>query len=112
LEEENAPADGRLGSLGGKPPSMALLMKLTATKAVTPKLPSLPSAGAFSSSNFLYSFIPALIGNVLFLASMALLMKLTATKAVKRAKTIRIQINTGSLRRNQDPASWACQGLL
>ncbi|CAG8259943.1 unnamed protein product [Penicillium nalgiovense] len=33
-----------------------------------PKLPSLPSAGAFSSSNFLYSFIPALIGNVLFLA--------------------------------------------
>lgn len=33
-----------------------------------PKLPTLPSTGAFSSSNFLYSFIPALIGNVLFLA--------------------------------------------
>lgn len=33
-----------------------------------PKLPTLPSTSAFSSSNFLYSFIPALIGNVLFLA--------------------------------------------
>lgn len=33
-----------------------------------PKLPTLPSTGAFSSSNFLYSFIPALIGNFLFLA--------------------------------------------
>ncbi|QQK48262.1 phosphoribosylaminoimidazole-succinocarboxamide synthase [Penicillium digitatum] len=33
-----------------------------------PKLPTLPSTTAFSSSNFLYSFIPALIGNVLFLA--------------------------------------------
>lgn len=33
-----------------------------------PRLPTLPSTGAFSSSNFLYSFIPALIGNVLFLA--------------------------------------------
>ncbi|KAJ5970561.1 uncharacterized protein N7479_000479 [Penicillium vulpinum] len=33
-----------------------------------PKLPTLPSADAFSSSNFLYSFLPALIGNVLFLA--------------------------------------------
>ncbi|KAJ5357497.1 hypothetical protein N7541_004655 [Penicillium brevicompactum] len=32
-----------------------------------PKLPTLPSTSAFSSSNFLYSFIPALIGNVLFL---------------------------------------------
>ncbi|KAI9927863.1 hypothetical protein ASPWEDRAFT_29255 [Aspergillus wentii DTO 134E9] len=32
-----------------------------------PRLPTLPSTGAFSSSNFLYSFIPALIGNVLFL---------------------------------------------
>lgn len=32
-----------------------------------PKLPTLPSASAFSSSNFLYSFIPALIGNALFL---------------------------------------------
>ena len=32
-----------------------------------PKLPTLPSISAFSSSNFLYSFIPALIGNVLFL---------------------------------------------
>ncbi|OGE54249.1 hypothetical protein PENARI_c006G05551 [Penicillium arizonense] len=33
-----------------------------------PKLPTLPSTSAFSSSNFLYSFVPALIGNVLFLA--------------------------------------------
>ncbi|KAJ5372731.1 hypothetical protein N7517_004737 [Penicillium concentricum] len=33
-----------------------------------PKLPTLPSTSAFSSSNFLYSFLPALIGNVLFLA--------------------------------------------
>ncbi|KAE8355148.1 hypothetical protein BDV28DRAFT_58232 [Aspergillus coremiiformis] len=33
-----------------------------------PRLPTLPSAKSFSSSNFLYSFIPALIGNVLFLA--------------------------------------------
>lgn len=32
-----------------------------------PKLPTLPSMGAFSSSNFLYSFIPALIANILFL---------------------------------------------
>ncbi|KAJ5692295.1 hypothetical protein N7462_001718 [Penicillium macrosclerotiorum] len=32
-----------------------------------PRLPTLPSISAFSSSNFLYSFIPALIGNVLFL---------------------------------------------
>lgn len=32
-----------------------------------PKLPTLPSTGAFSSSNFLYSFIPALIANILFL---------------------------------------------
>ncbi|KAJ5111035.1 hypothetical protein N7532_001570 [Penicillium argentinense] len=33
-----------------------------------PKLPTLPSVSAFSSSNFLYSFVPALIGNFLFLA--------------------------------------------
>ncbi|GIC86685.1 DUF3433 domain-containing protein [Aspergillus udagawae] len=33
-----------------------------------PRLPTLPSTGAFSSSNFLYSFIPALIGNILFLS--------------------------------------------
>ena len=33
-----------------------------------PRLPTLPSATAFSASNFLYSFIPALIGNFLFLA--------------------------------------------
>ncbi|KAJ5918332.1 hypothetical protein N7454_010707 [Penicillium verhagenii] len=33
-----------------------------------PKLPTLPSTSAFSSSNFLYSFIPGLIGNFLFLA--------------------------------------------
>ncbi|EAU38479.1 conserved hypothetical protein [Aspergillus terreus NIH2624] len=33
-----------------------------------PKLPTLPSTGAFSSSNFLYSFIPAFIGNLLFLS--------------------------------------------
>ncbi|KAL4778681.1 hypothetical protein BJX76DRAFT_352423 [Aspergillus varians] len=33
-----------------------------------PHLPTLPSSSAFSSSNFLYSFIPALIGNLLFLA--------------------------------------------
>ncbi|RHZ52143.1 hypothetical protein CDV55_102741 [Aspergillus turcosus] len=33
-----------------------------------PQLPTLPSTGAFSSSNFLYSFIPALIGNILFLS--------------------------------------------
>ncbi|KAJ5668344.1 uncharacterized protein N7477_006914 [Penicillium maclennaniae] len=32
-----------------------------------PKLPTLPSTGAFSSSNFLYSFIPAIMGNILFL---------------------------------------------
>ncbi|KAJ5632801.1 hypothetical protein N7490_009140 [Penicillium lividum] len=32
-----------------------------------PKLPTLPSISAFSSSNFLYSFIPGLIGNFLFL---------------------------------------------
>lgn len=53
LEEENALVDGSVGSLGGKPPSMALLIKLT------------------------------------------------ATKATKRAKTMRVQINTGTLRRNQ-----------
>ncbi|KAL2831102.1 hypothetical protein BDW59DRAFT_6890 [Aspergillus cavernicola] len=34
----------------------------------SPRLPTRPSANAFSSSNFLYSFIPALIGNFLFLA--------------------------------------------
>ena len=33
-----------------------------------PHLPTRPSINAFSSSNFLYSFIPALIGNFLFLA--------------------------------------------
>ncbi|PWY92823.1 hypothetical protein BO70DRAFT_328214 [Aspergillus heteromorphus CBS 117.55] len=33
-----------------------------------PRLPTLPSTGAFSSSNFCYSFVPALIGNFLFLA--------------------------------------------
>ncbi|KAJ5885093.1 hypothetical protein N7495_009603 [Penicillium taxi] len=33
-----------------------------------PRLPTLPSVSAFSASNFLYSFIPALIGNFLFLA--------------------------------------------
>lgn len=33
-----------------------------------PRLPTLPSTGGFSSSNFLYSFIPALIGNFLFLS--------------------------------------------
>ncbi|OJJ75575.1 hypothetical protein ASPBRDRAFT_118194 [Aspergillus brasiliensis CBS 101740] len=33
-----------------------------------PRLPTLPSTGAFSSSNFCYSFVPAFIGNVLFLA--------------------------------------------
>ncbi|KAI9374057.1 hypothetical protein BJX61DRAFT_344353 [Aspergillus egyptiacus] len=33
-----------------------------------PRLPTRPSASAFSASNFLYSFIPALIGNCLFLA--------------------------------------------
>ncbi|RAL12211.1 DUF3433 domain-containing protein [Aspergillus homomorphus CBS 101889] len=33
-----------------------------------PRLPTLPSTGAFSSSNFCYSFVPALIGNVFFLA--------------------------------------------
>lgn len=32
-----------------------------------PRLPSMPNTDAFSSSNFLYSFIPSLIGNVLFL---------------------------------------------
>ncbi|PGH00045.1 hypothetical protein AJ79_08316 [Helicocarpus griseus UAMH5409] len=32
-----------------------------------PLLPTLPSSTAFSSSNFLYSFIPAFIGTVLFL---------------------------------------------
>ncbi|KAJ5469688.1 hypothetical protein N7539_009306 [Penicillium diatomitis] len=34
----------------------------------SPKLPTLPSSTAFSASNFLYSFIPGLIGNILFLA--------------------------------------------
>ncbi|KAL6237018.1 hypothetical protein BDW75DRAFT_204913 [Aspergillus navahoensis] len=34
----------------------------------TPHLSTRPSSTAFSSSNFLYSFIPALIGNLLFLA--------------------------------------------
>ncbi|PLB34886.1 DUF3433 domain-containing protein [Aspergillus candidus] len=33
-----------------------------------PRLRTLPSTGAFSSSNFVYSFIPALIGNFFFLA--------------------------------------------
>ncbi|PYI19421.1 hypothetical protein BO99DRAFT_481817 [Aspergillus violaceofuscus CBS 115571] len=33
-----------------------------------PRLPTLPSTGGFSSSNFCYSFVPALIGNVFFLA--------------------------------------------
>ncbi|PYH47842.1 DUF3433 domain-containing protein [Aspergillus saccharolyticus JOP 1030-1] len=33
-----------------------------------PRLPTLPSTGAFSSSNFCYSFVPALIGNIFFLA--------------------------------------------
>ncbi|KAL4918596.1 hypothetical protein BDW62DRAFT_181210 [Aspergillus aurantiobrunneus] len=33
-----------------------------------PRLPTRPSSSAFSSSNFLFSFIPALIGNSLFLA--------------------------------------------
>lgn len=33
-----------------------------------PRLPTLPSTTAFSSSNFFYSFIPALIGNILFIA--------------------------------------------
>lgn len=33
-----------------------------------PLLPTLTSAKGFSSSNFLYSFLPALIGNVLYLA--------------------------------------------
>ncbi|KAL4873552.1 hypothetical protein BDV12DRAFT_182336 [Aspergillus spectabilis] len=33
-----------------------------------PHLPTRPSSSAFSSSNFLYSFIPGLIGNSLFLA--------------------------------------------
>ncbi|EAW09343.1 DUF3433 domain-containing protein [Aspergillus clavatus NRRL 1] len=33
-----------------------------------PRLPTLPSTGAFSSSNFLYSLVPAFIGNILFLA--------------------------------------------
>lgn len=33
----------------------------------SPRLPTLPTANAFSSSNFLYSFIPSLIGTVLFL---------------------------------------------
>ncbi|KAL4805618.1 hypothetical protein BDV18DRAFT_22113 [Aspergillus unguis] len=33
-----------------------------------PHLPTSPSSSAFSSSNFLFSFIPALIGNFLFLA--------------------------------------------
>ncbi|KAL5332850.1 hypothetical protein BJX70DRAFT_382715 [Aspergillus crustosus] len=33
-----------------------------------PHLPTRPSSSAFSSSNFLYSFIPALIGNTLLLA--------------------------------------------
>lgn len=32
-----------------------------------PRLPTLPSISAFSTSNFIYSFIPALIGNILFL---------------------------------------------
>lgn len=34
----------------------------------SPRLPTLPNTGAFSSSNFLYSFIPSLIGTVLFLS--------------------------------------------
>ncbi|KAK2752684.1 hypothetical protein FQN54_008062 [Arachnomyces sp. PD_36] len=33
-----------------------------------PRLPTLPSSNGFSSSNFLYSFIPSLIGNFFFLA--------------------------------------------
>ncbi|RAH65133.1 DUF3433 domain-containing protein [Aspergillus aculeatinus CBS 121060] len=33
-----------------------------------PRLSTLPSTGGFSSSNFCYSFVPALIGNVFFLA--------------------------------------------
>lgn len=33
-----------------------------------PRLPTIPSTDAFSSSNFFYSFIPALIGNFLFIA--------------------------------------------
>ncbi|KAK2749377.1 hypothetical protein FQN57_006309 [Myotisia sp. PD_48] len=33
-----------------------------------PLLPTRPSLSGFSSSNFLYSFVPALIGNLLFLA--------------------------------------------
>lgn len=33
LEAENALVDGSVGSLGGKPLTMALLIKLTATKA-------------------------------------------------------------------------------
>ncbi|KAL4975211.1 hypothetical protein BDW66DRAFT_167369 [Aspergillus desertorum] len=33
-----------------------------------PRLSTRPSSAAFSSSNFLYSFIPALIGNLLFIA--------------------------------------------
>ncbi|KAJ5220260.1 hypothetical protein N7468_009464 [Penicillium chermesinum] len=37
-------------------------------KGFLPRLPTLPSVDAFSASNFLYSFIPALIGNFLFLA--------------------------------------------
>lgn len=32
-----------------------------------PRLPTMPNTGAFSSSNFLYSFIPCLIGTALFL---------------------------------------------
>ncbi|KKK20549.1 hypothetical protein AOCH_002605 [Aspergillus ochraceoroseus] len=34
----------------------------------TPRLPTMPSVSAFSSSNFLYSLIPAFIGNLMFLA--------------------------------------------
>ncbi|KAK2829849.1 hypothetical protein FQN49_007200 [Arthroderma sp. PD_2] len=37
-------------------------------KGFLPLLPTLPSASGFSSSNFLFSFIPALLGNFLFLA--------------------------------------------
>ncbi|KAL1954885.1 hypothetical protein VTO42DRAFT_474 [Malbranchea cinnamomea] len=37
-------------------------------KGFWPLLPTLPTNGGFSSSNFLYSFIPSLIGTFLFLA--------------------------------------------
>lgn len=33
-----------------------------------PRVPTLPSAGGFSASNFVYSFIPALIGTIFFLS--------------------------------------------